>query len=71
MGFAVGADAVWPRPRGRCYRKAGGGGVEVRLRRTVISDCWDQATTVFDGLAWSFSLKSGLRPGRVFDASNT
>ena len=41
---------------------------KVPLRGTYSIQYRDQAATVFDGLAWSFSLKSVLRTACVFDA---
>ena len=52
----------WIGLRPRNLKKSSGGVLEVRLRRTSAFVFLHQAATVFDGLAWCFSLKSGLRP---------
>ena len=52
----------WIGLRPRNLKKSSGGVMEVRLRRTSAFVFLHQAATVFDGLAWCFSLKSGLRP---------
>ena len=52
----------WIGLRPRNLKKSSGGVLEVRLRRTFAFVFLHQAATVFDGLAWCFSLKSGLRP---------
>ena len=52
----------WIGLRPRNLKKSSGEVLEVRLRRTLVFAFLHQAATVFDGLAWCFSLKSGLRP---------